>query len=243
MVSVDLDVKDLATSYGSFSIKGVSFSLRGGDILALVGRSGSGKSTVIKSIVGLKKADSGLLNVLLNGEEKKISDVVGYSPQENALFPFLTVEENIVTFGKLHNVNGKEIKKRMNFLLRRLDLQKSKKKKVKELSGGMQKRADLAVALIHSPKIVILDEPFAGLDISLQRFIWGLLKEIAQEGRIIIISSHMLQDIQRNCNKFGLIENGRYYNTEQIVRTIQTNKEKSFESFLERLFTRDLRDE
>lgn len=240
MDTIYFKIDNLTTSYGKFNISNVSFQLKSRDIMGLVGRSGSGKSTLIKTLIGLKKPDSGMINVYIDNKQFPLTEMIGYSPQENALYPFLTLEENLMTFGKLQKLKKDEIEKRADFLLKRLDLQKSRKKRITELSGGMQKRADLAVTLVHNPKIIILDEPFTGLDISLQRFIWDLLKELSSEGRIIIISSHLLSDIQKNCNQFGLIENNIFYNTQQIIQTIKAGKEKSLEFFLEKLFTRDL---
>jgi len=156
------------------------------------------------------------------------------------LYPFLTVEENLKTFGQLYGLNKWTIKNQTDLLLRRLDLEGSGEKRIVHLSGGMQKRADLAISLIHSPKIIILDEPFAGLDISLQTFIWKFLRELSKEGNVIIVSSHMIEDIQKYCNRFGLVEQGIYYNTSQISRSLKTCKEKNLESYLEKLFTRNL---
>ncbi len=160
------------------------------------------------------------------------------SPQDNSLFPYLTLEENVITFGKLYGLSSKQIKERMNYLLNRLDLRYSRHKKINELSGGMQKRADLAVTLIHDPKIIVLDEPFNGLDISLQKFIWELLVEFSKEGKIIIISSHLLADIQKRCTQIGLVEKGIYYDTKELLNTLKSRGETSLESFLSQLFSR-----
>ncbi len=240
MDEITISVKDVSVSHGKFKIKHISFELQNGEILGLIGRSGAGKSTIIKTLIGLKKPDSGKIRAYVNDKEINIKQLIGYSPQHNALFPFLTLEENLKVFGKLNNLSKKEIEKQIKVLLRRVDLQKSRKKRITELSGGMQKRADLAAALISSPKIIILDEPFSGLDISLQRFIWELLKELVSEGKIIIISSHMLHEIQQNCPKFGLVEKGAYFNTKQILRTLKSSKGLNLEQFLEKLFERSL---
>lgn len=239
MDSVSLKAEYVKTSYGRFSVSGIDFELSQGDIMGLVGRSGSGKSTLIKTLVGLKSPDRGRFKVVYQEKDADMSTMIGYSPQENSLYPFLTIEENIITFGKLHKVDRTEIQKKMNFLLNRLDLAYARRKRINQLSGGMQKRADLAVTLIHSPKIIVLDEPFTGLDVSLQRFIWDLLLDLSKSGRIIIISSHMLNDIQTNCNKFGLIERGTFYSTEQILKSLN-GKKQSLRSFLEKRFTDDL---
>jgi len=240
MEKVGIDIKNVTTSYGKFKIKNISFSLKNGDILGLIGRSGSGKSTVMKTILGLKRPDSGKIKPTLDGKEVSLKELISYSPQDNSLYPFLSIEENLFTFGQLHKMKKKEILSRSNILLKRLDLINSRKKKITELSGGMQKRADLAVTLLNNPKVIVLDEPFTGLDVSLQKFIWDLLIELKKQGRIIIITSHMLHEIQTNCNHFGLVENGYYYNTNQIKSSIKRSK-KSLESFLEKLFNKDLK--
>jgi ABC-type multidrug transport system ATPase subunit len=104
----------------------------------------------------------------------------------------------------------------------------------------MEKRVDLAVTLVHDPAVIILDEPFNGLDISLQRFIWELLQELAQQGKIIIITSHLLEDIQRYCTRFGLVENGVFYGNDALRDAVQRNRSASLQSFLEQLFRKDL---
>ena len=235
MVS-NLKVIDLTTKYKKFELIGINFELKSGDLLGLVGGSGSGKSTLIKTLLGSKKAVQGKIEFTKNKSKKNIREYLGYSPQENALYPFLTLEENIFAFGRLMNVPKKEIEERMNFLLKRFNLESALKKKIKELSGGMQKRADIAVSLIHNPNVIIFDEPFNGLDIALQKFIWILLKELAQEGKILIVSSHMIQDIQKNCNKIGLIEKGTYYDSKSVLELMSYYKFKTLNSFLEKIF-------
>ena len=239
MESVFLDVSGLSTSYKKFVVSNVSFKLSNGDILGLVGRSGSGKSTLIKTLIGLKRKNSGTAVVYVNSKKTSLLKVLGYSPQDNAIYPSLTVEENITTFARLHNMKKKDYQKQMNKILSRLDLQNSRKKRINELSGGMQKRADLAVTLIHNPKVLILDEPFTGLDISLQDFIWDFIRELSKEGKIIIVSSHNLSNLQKNCSRFGLIEGGLYYDNEKIMDYMKKSKD-DLTQFLEKLFTRDL---
>ncbi|MFP4112442.1 MAG: ATP-binding cassette domain-containing protein, partial [Candidatus Woesearchaeota archaeon] len=172
-------------------------------------------------------------------DEKKVplSRFIGFSPQSNSLYPFLTVEENIYTFGRLYSVKHHIIKERMKKLLSELRLDKNEKKKIIQLSGGMQKRADLAVTLIHDPKIIFLDEPFAGLDISLRKFLWNFLKSQAKEGKIIVISSHAIGELEKNCTQFGLITNNRFYNTEQIKTTMRTEKQRDLTTYLTGLFS------
>lgn len=225
---------------GKFSITGISFLLHSGDIMGVIGRSGSGKSTIIKAIVGAIHTYDGKIELLDDTKIIDINESLGYSPQDNALYPLLTLEENIYTFGRLYGMKNTDIKVRMDMLLGRLGLANSKNKLITQLSGGMQKRADLACALIHDPKVIVLDEPFNGIDISLQMFIWNFITELSAAGKIIIISSHMLEDLQKHCNQFGLIEQGAYYDTIQIAKYFRDSKEKNLESFLTKVFSGDL---
>ncbi|MBI4919173.1 ABC transporter ATP-binding protein [archaeon] len=240
MSDLILKVENVSASQGKFKISNVSFELTNGNILGLVGRSGSGKSTLINTLVGLKRPEAGKIRVFYGDKKIPLNEVMGYSPQGNALYPLLTLEENLVLFGQLYKIKKEVIHTRINNLLKLLDLEKSRKKKITELSGGMQKRADLAVSLIHNPEIIILDEPFAGLDVALHKFIWNLLKTLSKEGKIIIVSSHLLNELQQNCNKYGLIENNYFYTTKEIITALKSTKEKSLDVFLEKLFTRDL---
>lgn len=239
MDEIEFSAEGVSISYRNFSIKKVTFKLSNGDIMGLIGRSGAGKSTVIKALIHEKKPYEGKMNVTVNGKSRSIQSVIGYSPQSNSLFPYLSLKENIITFGRLRGMPKNDIIRQMNHYSKRMDLQLALDKHIVQLSGGMQKRADLIVTLIHNPKIIILDEPFTGLDVSLQKFIWDLLIELSKDGRIVIISSHMLRDVQRYCNKFGLVENGYFHGTEELMKGL-TKTNQTLDVFLQKIFTRDL---
>ena len=235
-------VDNVSVSRDTFRITGISFSLKSGDIMGLVGRSGSGKSTIISALLGLKKTDSGTIRASFShGKGENIvglRNIIGYSPQENSLFPFLTIMENMGIFAKLYAIGRKEFLANSEKLLAQLHLTDHRNKKIIHLSGGMQKRADIAVSLIHDPKIIILDEPFNGLDISLQRFIWNYLISLSKEGKIIIVSSHLLSDIERNCNQLGLVHEGYFYNTQHVAAWLKGNPHKRLEELIGGLFDR-----
>lgn len=234
MEKIIISVDNVRVTYKNFTLGNINFKLKQGDVMGLVGRSGAGKSTLIKALIGEKKPKFGRIKVEVNGFLVDLKEIVGYSPQDNALFPYLTIEENLKLFAKLHNVSKHDFNERKGHILRQLNLDHHQKKKITELSGGMQKRADLAAALIHNPKFLILDEPFAGLDIALQKFFWEFIGELSKQGKIIIVSSHLLGDIQKNCNEFGLVHDGTYFNTKQIIRTIKN--QDSLESYLMHIF-------
>lgn len=227
---------NLTTSYGEFEIKDANLYLEPGDIMGLVGKSGSGKSTLIDTFLGQKTPDEGGSWVEVDGEEVDIREVVGYSPQENSLYSDLSVRENLKTFGKLRGIESEELAHRIEFLLERMGIYGAIDKRVNQLSGGMAKRADLAAALLHDPDLLILDEPFTGIDPPQRRFLWKTVNELADNGKIVIITSHILKDLSRNCNKYGLIDDGKFYNTDQILREMTDQNHDRVEEYLNEKF-------
>ncbi len=234
MENIYFKVSNLTTSYKDFSIKEIDFDLSSGDMLGLIGKSGSGKSTLIKTVIGLKKPKTGTISFYINDKKVPVENNVGYSSQENSLFPFLTLKENIMVYGKLMGLKKSEILERKRILLAKFKLENDENKKIVEFSGGMAKRADIIVTLLHNPAIIILDEPFNGLDFMLTRFLWEQIKDLAKEGKIIIVSSHFLTAIQKNCNKIGFISEGHFYNhNEMLARMKQRNLSSLQELFVE----------
>lgn len=225
-------VRDLKTSYEGFEISDVDMRLESGDIMGLVGESGSGKSTVISTILGDKEADCGRIWVEVEGEHKALKDVIGFSPQKNALYPFMTVKENMYTFGRLRGMSSGQIDERMERLLRMMDIYDAADKRVSRLSGGMRKRADVSVSLLHRPEVAIFDEPFTGIDPPQREIIWNGIKQMARRGTIFMITSQNLRTVTENCNKYGLIENQRYYNHQEIGNIMEETDYRSLEKFL-----------
>ncbi len=240
MEEVELIVSNVTAANTYVTIKGVDFSLKSGDVLGIVGRSGAGKSTVLLNIIGLQKRKTGTITVYKSGKKASLSQVIGYSPQDNALYEHLTLKENIELLGRLYHVTPLMLSSYTSELLEQLKLTGHENKKINEFSGGMKKRADLACALIHDPRIIVLDEPFTGLDVSLRKFIWSFLLKKSSQGAIIILTTHALSDMKAYCNKYGLVERGVYYSTKQIKSSLAKSGNMSIESFLERRFKGDI---
>ena len=169
------------------------------DIVGLIGPSGQGKSVFIKTIIKFLKPNS--------GEIKIDSKEIGFSMQANSIYETLTVIQNLNYFGKLYGVSRKERKERSALLLKELGLEQYEKTLVNKLSGGTKKRVDIACALINDPEILVLDEPFLGLDPELIESLSRFFLYLNEKGKTILISSHRISEISLICTRFILMKN------------------------------------
>ena len=228
---VRVNVRDLVVLRGSKKIiRGLSFNVSKGQIYGVVGLSGSGKSTVLKSLVGL----------LLKQGEVKLSGGYGYCPQEDAFFEDLTIKENIVLFGSLNGVREEKSLKKGRELLKSLLMLEKMNSIASSLSGGQKKRLNIIISILHSPKIIILDEPFAGLDYYNRKILWDFLKHLKNTGYTILLTTHLLNEAEDNCSEVLVLRNGKKFaagSVRQILkrrgvdvvislRTNYVNKEK-----------------
>lgn len=192
-------------------LNGVTFSVKKGEIFGLIGKSGGGKSVLFKILIGMIKPDSGKIYFEDKDTLKKINYLrknTGFATQGDMLFSELTVKENCFYFGKLYGMKKKDIKRRFEELLKLLDLEGSEDVFVYHLSGGMNKRVNILVSLIHNPSLLILDEPTIGLDPILRNNLWGYIHKINNEGTTILVSSHLLEEIENNCDRIGILNEG-----------------------------------
>ncbi len=204
-------------------LKGISFRIKEGEIFGLVGRSGCGKSTLLRIIMGMMRPNSG--QILFEGgmvwsKLRYLRKNTGFAPQGNTLFNELSIYENAMFFGKLYGVDKDVLKKRFDELVSLLGLNGFEKYFVSLLSGGMKKRANLLVSLIHGPKLLILDEPTVGLDSILRGSLWKYIKKINKEGTTILVTSHLLNEIEENCDRVAIIKDGAI----ETIVTIQEYK-------------------
>ena len=203
--SYAVDVSEVAKRFGDLqALNGVTLRVRSGEIYGLLGPNGSGKTTLIRSIVGLVGPDSGTVTVL--GKRMPNRDVlreVGYMTQQAALYPGLSVEENVRFFAAIYGVEDG-----VNEALELVDLAKRRKSVVSTLSGGMRQRCSLACALVHRPKLLLLDEPTVGVDPQLRMQFWEDFRRMAAAGTTIIVSSHVMDEAER-CQRLGLIQYGK----------------------------------
>jgi ABC-2 type transport system ATP-binding protein len=203
--SFAVDVQGVQKKFGSLqALDGVTLRVRSGEIYGLLGPNGAGKTTLIRSIVGLVAPDAGTVTVL----GRRMPNVenlrnVGYMTQQAALYPGLSVEENVQFFAA---VNGAE--SGVTDALKLVELEQRRKSVVTTLSGGMRQRCSLACAIVHKPKLLLLDEPTVGLDPQLRVRFWDSFRKMADSGTTIVVSSHVMDEAER-CQRLGLVQYGK----------------------------------
>lgn len=216
-----LKVKNLTKKYKDFqALKGISFEIKENEVFGILGPNGAGKSTLIKILTCFQRPTSGTveINSINLKHEKKIKKLIGWVPQTDTFYNNLTVQENLNYFGMLYNLRGKEIKKQSAELLNMLGLENKKNSLAKDLSGGMKRRLCIAIALMHSPKVLYLDEPTAGVDPLSRRALWDVIKKIKQKGMTILFCTHYLDEADLLCDRIAILKDGQ-------ILTIATPKE------------------
>src|SRR5215210_8637918 len=206
-----LEARDVRKSYGKFAaVDGVSFSVpQTGSIFGLLGPNGAGKTTTIRMIMDIIAPDSG--EVLLFGHPRGPAELrrVGYLPEERGLYPKMTVLDQLLFLGEIHGRKRRELGPAIDRWLDRVDLAQWKKSKVEELSKGMQQKVQLIGTLLHEPELLILDEPFSGLDPKNQELFRELFQEHRKQGRTVVLSTHGMDLAERMCDHICLISRGK----------------------------------
>jgi len=187
----------------------ISLNIEQGSIVGLIGLSGAGKSTLVKAIMGMEKVNSGNIEVLnAKVPNLKILNDIGYMAQSDALYEDLTGKENLEFFGKLFKLKKDELKKRIEYTSKLVNLENHLDKKVSAYSGGMKRRLSLSLSLIQDPTLLILDEPTVGIDPTLRLNIWKELHDLKLQGKSIVITTHVMDEATK-CDKLALIRDGK----------------------------------
>ena len=208
-----LEITNLRKKYatGVEALKGIDLKVESGDFYALLGPNGAGKSTTIGIITSLVNKTSGDVKVFdydLDTELVKAKQQIGLVPQEFNFNPFETVQQIVVNQAGYYGVSRKEAIKRSEKYLKQSNLWEKRNERARMLSGGMKRRLMIARALMHEPKLLILDEPTAGVDIELRRDMWAFLKELNESGTTIILTTHYLEEAEMLCRNIGIIQSG-----------------------------------
>lgn len=205
-----LTIENVKKSYGVVeALKGISFNIKAGEVFGLLGPNGAGKTSLISIIVTLEQATAGKVKVFghdpaVHPRAAKMG--VGWVPQEIINHGYFSVEE-ILTFHAGY-FGVRDPRERINYLLHGLGLWEHRQKKVKQLSGGMKRRLMIAKALIHSPGLLLLDEPTAGVDVELRTRLWDFVSELRREGLSILLTTHYLEEAERLCDRVAIINKG-----------------------------------
>ena len=205
-----ISVRNIVKSFGSQrAVDGVSFDVEAGEIFGLLGPNGAGKTTCIRIILDIFKADSGQVAVLGGPMSEATKNLIGYLPEERGLYQDIPLERCLTYLASLKGLSPIEAKKRMDQYLIRFDLSAHRHKKIKELSKGMQQKAQLIVTLIHQPKILIIDEPFSALDPINTQLVKDLLREERDRGTTIVMCTHQMHQVEELCDRLVLIHQGQ----------------------------------
>ncbi|MBI4857545.1 MAG: ABC transporter ATP-binding protein [Acetobacterium woodii] len=198
----------------------ISLIIDSGRIFCLLGASGSGKTTLLRIMMGSIPTDGGSVTIGSTPvPNRELLSNMGYMPQNEALYEELTTWENLKFFAGLHQMSRKAFEENAEKLLQIVDMTKCKNKLVRDCSGGMKKRVSLAVALIHQPRLLLLDEPTVGVDPVLRRKIWQYLKQLRNEGTTILVTTHVMDEVTQ-CDDAALLRNGRIIAKDTVEKLI-----------------------
>ena len=205
-----LVIENLKKSYdGVEAVKNISLTISEGDIYGFLGPNGAGKTTTIRMIMGIIRPDKGLITLDGNDINAKNRQILGYLPEDRGLYQKQRLAEILYYFCSLRGINKTNANEKISLWLTRFGLENQKNRKIEELSKGNQQKVQFILSLIHNPDLIILDEPFTGLDPLNQLLLKEVIQEKQNEGKTIIFSTHQMEQVERLCNNICLINNGK----------------------------------
>ncbi|GHG61289.1 sodium ABC transporter ATP-binding protein [Alishewanella longhuensis] len=207
-----IEVNTIEKAYATVTaVRGVSFTIASGEIFALLGPNGAGKSSIIRMLVGMTRPDSGVITV--HHQKQEYDHVprryLGYLPEDRGLYPDKSVEKNLLYLAQLHGLSKAEAQQEMSHWLEIFELSDRRKEDLKQLSKGNQQKVQLIAAVIHKPALVILDEPFSGLDPINQEKVVGFLKTLREKGMTVILSAHQMAMVEKLADRMLLMAKGQ----------------------------------
>ncbi|WP_018758757.1 ABC transporter ATP-binding protein [Paenibacillus terrigena] len=208
-----IEVKGLQKGYaGKLAVQDLQFQVRKGTCFGLLGPNGAGKSTTMKILSCITTADHGSVNILgydTATQSQEVRKIIGYVPQNITLYEKLSAYDNLLFFGEMYGVTGKALKQRIQEVLEQVGLADRANDAVSTFSGGMMRRINIAAALLHKPKFMILDEPTVGIDPQSRNHIFDLIQSLKAEGMTIIYSTHYMEEVEALCEDVAIIDHGK----------------------------------
>lgn len=201
----------------------LSLEVAKGELFGLLGPNGAGKTTTINVLCGLLEPTSGSASVGgydIRKESASVRELIGVCPQDTAVYSYLTGRENIELFGNLQAMPKEKLKRRTDELLRKMGLLEDAKRRVGKYSGGMRRRVNLIMALVHDPEIAFLDEPTVGMDPQSRRAVWDFIEELKNQNKTVILTTHYMEEAEELCDRVGIIDHGKLIalgSTEQLM--------------------------
>ena len=217
-----VNVSHIAKSFGETqAVADVSFDVQRGEIFGLLGPNGAGKTTTIRMMLDIFRPDRGTVSILGGPMTEEKKDRIGYMPEERGLYQDISLERCLLYLASLKGLSSAQARARLGALLERFDLAEHKGKKVKELSKGMQQKAQIINTILHQPELIIIDEPFTSLDPINTQLVKELMRELREGGATILMSTHQMHQVEELCDRILLIDDGRdllYGNLDEIQR-------------------------
>ncbi|QQG50218.1 MAG: ABC transporter ATP-binding protein [Candidatus Berkelbacteria bacterium] len=229
-----ISVKDIRKTYpgGTEAVRGVSFDVRQGEFFGFLGPNGAGKTTTINMLVNLVKKTSGEIKIdglRLEDNLDEIYKRVGFAMQEVGLDEVATAREMLQLHGKLYHMDNEKIQQRVSMLLKLVELEKVADKFTSTYSGGMRRRFDLALSLMHEPKVLFLDEPTQGLDPHARQLIWSHLRKLNKEGMTIFLTTHFMEEAEELCERLAIMDKGQIVEMGSPQELIKKHNAKNIE--------------
>jgi len=225
-----IKVNNINKTFNGFkALNNINLHIKKGEIFGLLGPNGAGKSTLINILSTVLKADNG--DVFLNGIDLSINpnnckQIIGIVPQEISLYDNFSAYDNLLFFGSLYGIDKKILKKRIDEILILIGLDNRKNDLVKTYSGGMKRRINIAAALLHQPKILLMDEPTVGVDPQSRNQIFDVVEKLNKQGLTIVYTTHYMEEVERLCNKIAIMDNGNIIAQGSLEELQNTSKTK-----------------
>ena len=247
MSEAAIKIEELTKRFESVTaVDRLSLEIRWGELFGLLGPNGAGKTTTINVLNTLLEPTEGY--AIVGGydvvyEPDKVRELIGVCPQEPAFYPFLTGRENVELFGNLYTLPKHVMKDRVDLLIQKIGMEEDADRRTSEYSGGMIRRISTIMALVHNPKIALLDEPTVAMDPVSRRAVWQFIKELKSQGKAIILTTHYMEEAEELCDRVGIIDQGKLIALGAPSELMKEHEAKDLEEVFIKLTGKKLREE